>query len=109
MLQVAKELPNAANVLGGIPRRWRLGWSAFEPIIQINKHVAHYHAALRGLAKGRSWYPMERTEGTKTGPTNPTSGAPGPAARLNIFGPPPLIEGEDAAASWWWLGCWQHC
>ena len=41
---------------------------------------------------------MERTEGTKTGPTNPTSGAPGPAARLDIFGPPPLIEGEDAAA-----------
>jgi hypothetical protein len=41
---------------------------------------------------------MERTRGTKTGPTNPTSGAPGPAARLDIFGPPPLIEGEDAAA-----------
>jgi hypothetical protein len=48
---------------------------------------------------------MERTEGTKKRPTNPTSGAPGPAARLNIFGPPSLIEGEDAAASWWWLGC----
>ena len=41
---------------------------------------------------------MERTRGTKTGPTNPTSGAPAPAARLDIFGPPPLIEGEDAAA-----------
>jgi hypothetical protein len=41
---------------------------------------------------------MERIRGTKTGPTNPTNGAPGPAARLDIFGPPPLIEGEDAAA-----------
>jgi hypothetical protein len=40
---------------------------------------------------------MERTEGTNKGPTNPTSGAPGPA-RFDIFGPPPLIEGEDAAA-----------
>jgi hypothetical protein len=41
---------------------------------------------------------MERTEGTKKGATNPTNGAPGPAARLDLFGPPPLIEGEDAAA-----------
>jgi hypothetical protein len=41
---------------------------------------------------------MDTTEGTRKSPTNPTSGAPGPAARLNIFGPPPLIEGEDAAA-----------
>jgi hypothetical protein len=41
---------------------------------------------------------MERTEGTNKGPTNPTNGAPGPAARLDLFGPPPLIEGEDAAA-----------
>ena len=41
---------------------------------------------------------MDRTKGTKNGPTNPTSAAPEPAARLDIFGPAPLIEGEDAAA-----------
>jgi hypothetical protein len=41
---------------------------------------------------------MDRTKGTKNGPTNATSGAPEPAARLDIFGPAPLIEGEDAAA-----------
>ncbi len=31
-------------------------------------------------------------------PTNPTISAQGPAARLALFGPPLLIEGEDAAA-----------
>jgi hypothetical protein len=30
--------------------------------------------------------------------TNPTSGANGPAARLDLFGPPLIIEGEDAAS-----------
>jgi len=40
---------------------------------------------------------MERIKLTKS-PTNPTSAADRSAARLALFGPPPLIEGEDAAA-----------
>jgi hypothetical protein len=40
---------------------------------------------------------MERIKLTKS-PTNPTSAADRSAARLDLFGPPPLIEGEDAAA-----------
>src|SRR5437660_9235926 len=52
---------------------------------RATKYVAHYHAGLQVWLKKGSWYPMERTEGTKKGPTNPTNGAPGPAARLAIF------------------------
>lgn len=40
---------------------------------------------------------MERIKLTKS-PTNPTSAADRSAERLALFGPPPLIEGEDAAA-----------
>ena len=40
---------------------------------------------------------MERIKLTKS-PTNPTSAADRSAKRLALFGPPPLIEGEDAAA-----------
>src|SRR5262245_55633055 len=40
---------------------------------------------------------MERGRLTKS-PTNPTNADDRSAARLNLFGPPPLIEGEDTAA-----------
>src|SRR5262245_23401657 len=40
---------------------------------------------------------MEKGRLTKS-PTNPTDAADRPATRLNLFGPPPLIEGEDPAA-----------
>ena len=40
---------------------------------------------------------MKRVKLTRS-PTKPTISAQGPAARLALFGPPLLIEGEDAAA-----------
>jgi hypothetical protein len=41
---------------------------------------------------------MERINKLTKSPTNPTSAADRSAARLALFGPPPLIEGEDPAA-----------
>jgi hypothetical protein len=41
---------------------------------------------------------MEGTNKLTKSPTNPTSAADRSAARLALFGPPPLIEGEDPAA-----------
>jgi hypothetical protein len=40
---------------------------------------------------------MERDRLTQS-PANPTNAADRSTARLNLFGPPPLIEGEDTAA-----------